>query len=193
MTEGGHGLKAGISTSHPCSTAFFEALRQQYRPEKIRVLFVAESRPAGGTFFYAGNSHLVRYTAEAFRKAYGGRAMTMADFLDGFKAAGCYLEDLCPEPVNNIKAHALRRAEWKRSVEYLSQRIEGASPSAILPIHKGSEAYVIQAARKAGFAGLLRPAIPFPSMGNHPRYIVELSRVIDELRETSILPASFPP
>ena len=186
------GLKAGPPAIHPCSTVAFENLRLQYRPEKIQVLFVAESRPIGGTFFYAGNSHLVRYTAEAFRKAYGGNATTMADFLDGFKAAGCYLEDLCPEPVNHIKAHALRRAEWKRSVGYLSRRMESASPSAIIPIHKGSEPYVIQAAQEAGFLDRLKPAIPFPSMGNHPRYIAELSRIIHELREASILPASFP-
>jgi len=186
------GLKPGPPAIHPYSTIAFENLRLQYRPEKIRVLFVAESRPIGGTFFYAGNSHLVRYTAEAFRKAYGGNATTMADFLDGFKAAGCYLEDLCPEPVNHIKAHALRRAEWKRSVGYLSRRMESASPSAIIPIHKGSEPYVIQAAQEAGFLDRLKPAIPFPSMGNHPRYIAELSRIIHELREASILPASFP-
>ncbi len=51
----------------PCSTEFFEELRLRYRPKKVGVLLVAESRPAGGTFFYAGNSNLVRYTEQAFR------------------------------------------------------------------------------------------------------------------------------
>jgi hypothetical protein len=174
------------------STDFFEDLRLRYRPKDIRVLFVAESRPAGCTFFYAGNSHLVRYTEQAFRKAYDIDALAMAAFLDGFQAAGCYLEDLCPEPVNHIKKASLRRAEWKRSVGYLSHRIGSTSPLAIIPIHKGSELYVKQAARDAGFIGLLRPAIPFPSMGNHPRYIAELSGLIRELRDASILPACFP-
>lgn len=173
-------------------TDFFEDLRLRYRPEKIRVLFVAESRPVGCTFFYAGNSHLVRYTEQAFRKAYDIDALAMADFLDGFQAAGCYLEDLCPEPVNHIKKASLRRAEWKTSVGYLSHRIGSASPLTIIPIHKGSEFYVKQAARDAGFFDLLRPAIPFPSMGNHPRYIAELSDLIRELRDASILPACFP-
>jgi hypothetical protein len=170
----------------------YEALRLKYRPRKIRVLFVAESRPIGGTFFYAGNSHLVRYTERAFRMAYGVPAMTMADFLDGFKAEGCYLEDLCAEPVNQIKKYALRRAEWARGVPHLLKQLEGASPLAIVPIHKGSERYVRQAAEQAGLLHLLKAAIPYPGMGNHPRYMAELSRVVQELREASILPTVFP-
>jgi hypothetical protein len=167
----------------------FEDYRQQYRPDKIRVLFVAESRPIGGTFFYVGNSNLARYTKEAFLKAYGVTAMTMTEFLDGFKAAGCYLEDLCEEPVNQIKKHSQRRTEWKRGVKHLLKRLESASPLAIIPIHKGIERYVQQAVEEAGLASFLKPAIPFPSMGHHPRYVIELSRLIDELREASILPA----
>jgi hypothetical protein len=156
------------------------------------VLLVAESRPIGGTFFYAGNSNLVRYTEEAFRAGYGFCAMSMADFLNGFQAAGCYLEDLCPEPVNQIKTHALRRAEWERGVEHLSKRLKGISPLAVIPIHKGSRRYVEQAAKISGLSRFLRPAIPFPSMGNHRRYIAELSRLIVELRGAAILPAEFP-
>ena len=182
----------GDATAQECSTEFFEALRRQYRPKKIRVLFVAESRPAGGTFFYAGNSRLARYTEQAFREGYGVAAMEMKNFLRGFKAAGCYLEDLCPEPVNHIKISSERRAAWQNAVEYLTGRIVSASPAVILPIHKGSERYARQAAELAGRLDVIRPAIPFPSMGNHPRYIAELSRLIRELRRAAILPDGFP-
>jgi hypothetical protein len=171
----------------------FEILRQRYRPEAIRVLFVAESRPVGGTFFYAGNSNLVRYTEKAFRRAYGIAPLAMNDFLDGFKAAGCFLEDLCPEPVNQIKKHALRRIQWEKGVAHLLKRLDGVSPLAIIPIHKGSEHYVRRTVDEAGILSVLKPAIAFPSMGNHPRYLAELSFLITELREASILPACFPP
>lgn len=146
----------------------------------------------GGTFFYAGNSNLVRYTEQAFRKGYDVQPMPLADFLRGFKEAGCYLEDLCPEPVNHIKEHSRRKAEWKNAVNSLARRIESASPVAIIPIHKGSERYVKEAASAAGRLSLLKPAIPFPSMGNHPRYFAELSHLIGELREAKILPICFP-
>jgi hypothetical protein len=171
----------------------FEALRLRYRPTQIRVLFVAESRPTGGTFFYAANSHLVRYTEAAFRHAYGFAPLPLSEFLDAFKATGCYLEDLCPEPVNQIKTHALRRAAWKGGMAHLAKRLAGISPLAIIAIHKGSGPYVRQTVEKAGLLNVLKPAIPFPSMGNHPRYIAGLSLLIQELREASILPARFLP
>lgn len=38
-----------------------EELRRKYRPDKVLALFVGESAPAGGTFFYAGNSQMYRY------------------------------------------------------------------------------------------------------------------------------------
>ena len=48
-----------------------EELRRRYRPETVRALFVGESPPAGGTFFYAANSNLYRFTEQAFRAALG--------------------------------------------------------------------------------------------------------------------------
>jgi hypothetical protein len=57
---------------------------------RTSLLFVGESRPAGGTFFYAGNSHRFRYTAEAF----GYQASVAAgaeEFLTRFMELGCYL------------------------------------------------------------------------------------------------------
>ena len=38
-----------------------EKLRQSFRPEDIKALFVGESAPAGDTFFYRGNSQMFRY------------------------------------------------------------------------------------------------------------------------------------
>nr|MBC8193829.1 hypothetical protein [FCB group bacterium] len=35
-----------------------EDLRQAFKPPKVEVLFIGESPPAGGTFFYNGNSKL---------------------------------------------------------------------------------------------------------------------------------------
>jgi hypothetical protein len=35
-----------------------EALRLSYKPEHIKILFVGESAPASGKFFYKGNSML---------------------------------------------------------------------------------------------------------------------------------------
>ncbi|MBV8632566.1 MAG: hypothetical protein JOZ83_16690 [Silvibacterium sp.] len=167
-----------------------EELRQQYHPDPIRVLFVGESRPAGGTFFYKGDSGLARYTKQAFQHAYDLPELAMADYLSGFKAAGCYLDDLCLEPVNRMSASG-RRAAWKRAVEPMANRLREYSPGLIVPMLRSIESRVRQAAEKAGLLDRMRPALPYPGMGFHSRYITQLSRLLVELREASILPLYF--
>jgi hypothetical protein len=164
-----------------------EKFRQQYRPHSISVLFVGESPPAGGTFFYKGDSGLARYTKQAFQQAYGLPDLAMTDFLSGFKAADCYLDDLCLEPVNRMTASD-RRAAWKNAIEPMANRLREYSPGLIVPVLRGVESSVSQAAETAGMLDRMRPALPYPGMGFHPRYVAQLSRLIIELRDASILP-----
>jgi hypothetical protein len=153
----------------------------------MKVLFVGESPPAGGTFFYKGDSGLAKYTKLAFQRAYGLPDLAMADFLYGFKASGCYLDDLCLKPVNRMKMPD-RRAAWKRETEHLARRLEADLPWIIVPILRSIESSVRQAAERSGLSERLRSALPYPGMGNHARYVAELSRLLVELREASILP-----
>ena len=37
----------------------YENLRNHYKPDKVEVLFVGESRPQGGTFFTKGIPHFI--------------------------------------------------------------------------------------------------------------------------------------
>ena len=42
-----------------------EVTRLRYRPDRITTLFVGESAPVSGDFFYRNNSALVRYMQQA--------------------------------------------------------------------------------------------------------------------------------
>jgi len=57
------------------------SLRESFRPTDVKILFIGESPPAGGTFFFAADSNLFRYTNAAFTNVYGARAGTGEDFL----------------------------------------------------------------------------------------------------------------
>jgi hypothetical protein len=169
-----------------------EDLRHEYRPEEIRILFVAESPPIGGTFFYAGDSNLARYTKDAFGAAYRCSTMEMANFLKAFRAAGCYLDDLCLEPVNQLGRPA-REAARGFAVAPLSERLRSIlpQPQIIVPMMMTIETHIKQAVELAGLSERLKPPLPFPSMGNQTRYVTELGRMIHELREAAILPSEF--
>ena len=82
------------------SSSRFEILRSRYRPAAIKVLFVGESPPAGGTFFYLGNSILARHTQRAFQEVYRAKFTGPCEFLTAFAGLGCFLDDLCLSPVN---------------------------------------------------------------------------------------------
>src|SRR4051794_2820337 len=84
----------------------YELLREAFRPRRVTVVFVGESRPANGTFFYRGDSRLAKYTSQAM----GVAGKTPSIFLQAFRSAGYFLIDLCPEPVNRLRGRERRTA-----------------------------------------------------------------------------------
>ena len=121
-----------------------EKLRRSYKPNQVQVLFVGESPPAGGDFFYAGNSRLSRYTQEAFTEAFGVTFKSVGSFLDYFRRAGCYLDDLCLTPVNHL-SRSERRGERRRGIVHLAERIADMSPRAVVVVMRGIAPHVEQA------------------------------------------------
>src|SRR5258707_13076900 len=111
-----------MKTSH-------ERLRRQYRPEKVRLLFIGEAPPASGRFFYQQDSGLYR----AIRDAFCAIDPSVADepFLRSFQKAGCYLIDTCAEPVAHLDTRS-RRAACLAREPFLSRRISRLQPTAIV-------------------------------------------------------------
>src|SRR5690242_19723225 len=92
---------SNMSTLQSEQDALIEALRLKYRPPVAYTLFVGESAPASGRFFYHGNTLFTRYMQNAFDAAYGHS--TDVPFLMRFKSFGWYLDDLVLTPVNDVK------------------------------------------------------------------------------------------
>jgi hypothetical protein len=149
-----------------------ELVRARYRPEKITTLFVGESAPASGDFFYYGNSGMTRYMQRAM-------GHTGADFLDSFKARGWYLDDLCLEPIDAL-ARGERRAKCLSAKDSLAARIAQYQPLAIVSVLLSIRRIVDRAALAAG-CGAPRYAVPFPGNGQRGRFLKEIARIIPEL------------
>src|SRR6202041_2824409 len=77
-----------------------ERVRRLYRPDRVRILFVGEAPPASGRFFYRGDSGLYRAVRDTFKIV--DPSIHDEDFLAAFQALGCYLIDLCPDPVDRL-------------------------------------------------------------------------------------------
>ena len=103
-------------------------LRERFRPAVVRMLFVGESSPAGGTHFYLANSNLFRATQAAFVAALGADAVPDgASFLPWFRDRGCWLVDIAGAPVNQLSDTA-RREAVEAGVPALATILRTATP-----------------------------------------------------------------
>ncbi|MFN7995651.1 MAG: hypothetical protein U0Q18_18720 [Bryobacteraceae bacterium] len=141
-----------------------ERLRRSYRPNKVRLLFVGESPPASGRFFYQGDSGLYRAILRAFQRV--DPSIDGANFLAKFRDAGCYLVDLCPAPVDDLDPKP-RREACRAAEAALSRAIARLRPLIIVTVVRSIENNVIRSADGAGWHGTF-VNLPYP--GRWSRY-----------------------
>jgi hypothetical protein len=162
-----------------------ERQRRRYRPDDVRVLFIGESPPAGGTFFYWANSKLYDATREAFQSAMPA-LRRQDDFLSAFQRLGCYLDDLCLMPVNGLPMRDPRRLDERtRGVHPLARRMKLLHPSVLCVVMLDIVGDVDSAAARAGLT-VERQALPFP-VRHRGRYVRELTQIVKRWRRQGVL------
>jgi hypothetical protein len=155
-----------------------ELIRRAYKPDKVRLLMVGESPPAKGGFFYLKDRKIlmVTYTGQAFQRAHGLTFRDNEQFLNYFKECGCYLDDLCTFPVDDLSASEREKC-LRDSIEGLAQRIQGMQPPVIAIVLKRIEGYVRDAIRGAGCCPEVF-LLPFPGNGHQNKYIEHLAEIV---------------
>jgi hypothetical protein len=152
-----------------------EVLRASFRPATITTLFVGESAPHNGTFFYDGNNAMHRYMSRATASVLGSGD----DFLQRFKAAGWYLDDLVLTPVNHL-TRPERELLCLGAQSDLAKRIAVYRPQAIVSLLKSIQSIVEAAAREAGSTAPLY-SVPFPGMGQQGRFALAMAEIVPRL------------
>jgi hypothetical protein len=151
-----------------------ESLRESYKPEKIKILFVGESAPAGGAFFFDGNPHVFTTSIrKTFEIALNVTLRDNKEFINYFKDKQCYLDDLSHEPVNHLP-RAKRAMMLCESVEPLSKRLKEMNPDVVIIVMLDIQEYVYKAVELSGVTSRVEAA-HFPA-----------SRFLPQFRETVI-------
>ena len=152
-------------------------LRDQFKPARVRTLFVGESPPAGDTHFYRANSNLFRATREAFVQAFGPEAVSDGPrFLREFQDRGCWLVDLVDRPVNRL-GDDKRQALVSGGVATLARTIADVRPVHIVAVKATVDDEVRAAMEVAGVeADLL--ALPFPVRQWRAVYVRKLAEAL---------------
>jgi len=165
-----------------------ERLRRRHKPGRITLLFIGESAPAGGTFFYAENSTLYFEMRLVFEASLKSVFQGSPQFLETFKALGCYLDDVCLEPVNHL-AESDRKSRRLVAEAALAGRLEKHSPLAVVAIGKTTAApHVQRAMAQANLEGVSFDAVSFPGRPEHKEaFKAALRAVIRRARRTGVL------
>ncbi len=158
-----------------------EIIRKDFKPDRITTLFVGESPPHGGTFFYdlTNLSKLFCAVRKAFEAAQGKNFKNEGTFLDYFKECGFYLDDLVHEPINHLVRQP-RREKRKKGIPCLSGRIQEYKPERIVIVMCAIEDQVREAMRLAGFTGKW-DCVAFPANGNQKRFHLKMQEIIPKL------------
>lgn len=153
-----------------------ERLRRSFRPRKVRILFVGESPPASGRFFYHVDSGLFRAIREAFVKAFPD--LREADFLKSFRNLGCYLVDLCERPVDHLPPNA-RRKLCRASEPRLTKSIRTLRPAIIIVVIRSIARNVKRSEHQARWSGQ-HFELPYPGrwIRHRTAFIRQLVRLL---------------
>lgn len=150
-----------------------EFIRASYRPDRITTLFVGESAPASGDFFYFGNNAMLRHVQRATEAALGPPE---GEFLDRFKAYGWFLDDLVLTPVDKLPASE-RKATCLAAMDGLRDRIAAYQPLTIVSMLISIKS-IVEAAAKAAGSNAARYVVPFPGMGQQTRFHNRMLEII---------------
>lgn len=154
----------------------YEALRQRYRPGRIDILLVGESRPAGGSFFYLANSNLYYATHEAFQRALGPMPEGTA-FLELLRDRGVWLYDLADAPVDRMRGRPRRDAVRER-VSDLVDLLRQSRPRLVIAIKRDLAATLRHALEEADLEPDHLRVLPFPLYQWRRVYVRDLAALV---------------
>jgi hypothetical protein len=159
-----------------------EALRRKYRPDRVRILFIGEAPPASGRFFYREDSGLYRAVRDTFIAAFP--SLQKDDFLAQFRASGCYLIDLCGEPVDRLPARA-RTSICRNGEVRLARTIRSLHPEVVVTLVRSIRTSVERALATAHWSRL-HLTLPYPGRWKHHR--AEFQRLLIPVLQSALQP-----
>jgi hypothetical protein len=154
-----------------------EVIRAQFRLSTITALFVGESAPHSGDFFYVGNTTMLQHMRSAIEESALGKKS--GDFLGRFKGLGWYLDDLVLEPVNRLEITD-RIARCRNAKDSLAQRIVEYQPRVIVSLLK-SIAPIVEGAAKLADSAAPIYTVPFPGVGRQLLFKAAMIELIPKL------------
>ena len=159
---------------------YYLNLRNRFRPKKTRTVFVLESPPASGKYFYDTTGFVSEPLFAAMMELLSIEPGTKQEGLEYFSNMGHFLVDASYEPVNKLKEKAREKTildNYKNLVQDLNSL---GNPNTInYVLIKANICRLLEPRLKAQGFNVVNNGIvvPFPSTGQQNNFREEIAKV----------------
>lgn len=153
---------------------YYKRLRNEYLPKNLKIIFIAESPPAAGTFFYNPDGEITEQLFSAMMKLISHKPKAKKDGLLEFANKGLLVVDAVYQPVNDIGNYNIRNEKILKNLPSLIddlRKIIGKKRVKIILI-KANICRMLEAPLKEiGFKVINNGVIvPFPGNGQQNKF-----------------------
>lgn len=163
---------------------YYLRLRKKYLPIKLNLLFILESPPVSGKYFYDETGKTTEPLFRAFMKILSYNPFDKKDGLEHFKSNGYILVDATYKQVNKLRGK-IRDYTILSDYSRLIEDLETLSPKRNVPIIlvKANICRMFdERLTEMGFNILNKGVvIPFPSHGQQKKFHLEMSTVLSHM------------
>jgi len=167
----------------------FESARARFRPDYVKVLFVAEAPPAQGSkrfFYFVSVTRGDSLFLEMMKVLYPGKFVSTpevrrrkAEFLERFKDDGFYLIDACRGPLPKDARRSEKERVIREDLPFLKLKLQNLRqrPKIVLI---GKPVYNVCSSALNDFNVINSEMIDFPASSRQPQFRRKLSALLKE-------------
>ena len=164
------------------SKSYYHKLRKKYLPKKIKAIFLLESPPVSGDYFYDPASRTTEQLFSAMMKIINYQPSSKAEGLREFARQGYVLADATYSPVNHIKNKRKRNEAILRDLPDLIddlREIIGRRRIKLILV-KANICQMLEEPLKATGFNVVNNGItvPFPGSGQQTKFHAAINRIL---------------
>ena len=152
---------------------YYLNLRNKYLPEKLNLIFILESPPASGKYFYDETGKTSEPLFNELMKAFNYKPVDKKDGLNFYKSKGYFLVDSTYKPVNKLKGKERNNTiltDFSDLIDDL-EKIDSSKRTPLILVKANVWQLLESRLLSNGFIVLNKGlVVPFPSTGQQKRF-----------------------
>ena len=160
------------------SQDYYKKLRAKYTPDNIRVIFLLESPPASGKYFYDPNGKTNELLFSAMMDHIKFKPSDKESGLNKFKELGYVVVDSIYEPVNKIKDKKIRNKQIVMNIPNLINDLESLkSPRTKIVLIKRNINLIFNNVLDSIGYRVINLEIPFPDVFHRKEFLNKINQL----------------